>query len=62
MSIQDDITLRSATAVDLSAINVVIDAAVMTWQLLEGVKRLVVPSYRYRIEDLRFLTLIFAPA
>ena len=31
MSIQDDITLRSATAVDLSAINVVIDAAVMTW-------------------------------
>ena len=54
------IQLRNGTAADLTDINAVIDAAVMTWDLPERVKRLALPSYRYQPHDLVFLELIVA--
>jgi N-acetylglutamate synthase-like GNAT family acetyltransferase len=48
-------TLRTATADDLDAINHVIDAAVMTWNLPERVKRLSLPTYHYNTADLDHL-------
>jgi predicted N-acetyltransferase YhbS len=53
-------TLRPATADDLAAINAVVEAAFMTWQLPERVKRLSLPSYRYDAFDLQHLTLTLA--
>jgi GNAT superfamily N-acetyltransferase len=55
-----DIRLRIGTAEDLPAINRVIDAAVMGWDLPERVKRLALPGYRYEAHDLEFLELIVA--
>ncbi len=55
-----DIQLRPATPADLPAINQVIEAAVMTWDLPERVKRLSLPSYRYDAIDLRHLILLVA--
>jgi predicted N-acetyltransferase YhbS len=46
---------RQATSRDLPAVNQVIDAAVMGWQLPERVKRLALPSYRYDALDLDHL-------
>lgn len=46
------ISIRAAQASDLAAINRVIDAAIMTWDLPERVKRLSLPSYRYNEIDL----------
>lgn len=43
------------TPQDLPAINAVIEAAVMGWQLPERVKRLSLPSYRYDAADLQHL-------
>ena len=54
--------LRPAAAVDLPAINAVIEGAVMTWELPERVKRLVLPSYRYSRHDLDHLHLVVAEA
>jgi GNAT superfamily N-acetyltransferase len=54
------VRLRSATLDDLAAINVVIEHAVMTWQLPERVKRLTLPSYRYHPHDLEHLTIVVA--
>ncbi len=45
--------IRTATADDLDAINDVISAALMTWDLPERVKRLSLPSYIYDIQDLQ---------
>lgn len=53
-------TLRQATAADLAAINRVIEAAVMGWNLAERVKRLSLPSYRYQALDLDHLQLWLA--
>lgn len=55
MSSSSDITMRSATADDLTAINAVIEAAIMNWDLPERVKRLALPSYRYDQHDLEHL-------
>ncbi len=52
--------LRTGTAADLHAVNAIVDAAVMTWNLPERVKRLALPSYRYSAQDLGFLELIVA--
>lgn len=49
--------LSLATAADLPAINQVVEAAIMSWQLPERVKRLSLPSYRYDTADLMHLTL-----
>lgn len=51
------ITLRIAIKADLSEINRVIEAAVMSWQLPQRVKRLSLPSYYYDEADLLHLTL-----
>lgn len=54
------ITLRKARAADLVAINQLIDAAIMTWDLPERVKRLSLPSYHYKLHDLEMLELMVA--
>jgi len=52
------ITLRKAIAGDLAAINNVIDAAIMTWNLPARVKRLSLSSYQYAEHDLDSLELM----
>lgn len=52
--------LRQATTADLPAVNAVIEAAVMGWQLPERVKRLSLSSYRYDQVDMQHLTLMIA--
>lgn len=52
--------LRKAVATDLPTINPVIEAAVMSWQLPERVKRLSLSSYYYDTADLMHLTLWLA--
>jgi N-acetylglutamate synthase-like GNAT family acetyltransferase len=54
------IHLRPATVADLDAINQVITAAVMTWQLPERVKRLSLPSYHYTTMDQAHLDIVVA--
>ena len=55
-------SLRWATPADLEALNAVIEAAVMTWDLPERVKRLSLPSYRYAPHDLDHLQIMVAEA
>ena len=55
-----DITLRTARQTDLEAINRVIEAAVMTWDLPERVKRLSLPSYRYTSVDFEHFEIVVA--
>lgn len=55
-----DIQIRAATGADLPAINQVIEAAVMGWDLPERVKRLALPSYRYNALDLKHLIMVVA--
>lgn len=50
--------LREATVADLPAVNAAIEAAVMSWQLPERVKRLSLSSYRYDQVDLQHLTVM----
>jgi GNAT superfamily N-acetyltransferase len=52
--------LCPAGQADLQAINRVIEAAVMTWDLPERVKRLSLPSYRYDVVDLDHLEIVLA--
>ena len=54
------VRIRPAQADELAAINGVIERALMTWQLPERVKRLVLPGYRYRNPDLGFLHIVVA--
>jgi GNAT superfamily N-acetyltransferase len=54
------ITLRHANPTDLDAINHVIEAAVMGWNLPERVKRLSLPSYRYTPFDFEHLDMVVA--
>ena len=56
----DEIALRQADTKDLAAINEIIDAAIMTWDLPERVKRLSLPSYHYKQHDLEMLEIIVA--
>lgn len=55
-----DMLLREATPADLPAINTLISAAVMTWNLPERVKRLSLPSYHYDQTDLQHLVIQLA--
>lgn len=52
-----DIKLRPLASVDLDSANAVVEAAIMTWDLPERVKRLSLASYRYDAHDLEHLTL-----
>jgi N-acetylglutamate synthase-like GNAT family acetyltransferase len=60
MAVQSRINLRPAASADLPAINAIIEAAVMGWQLPERVKRLALSSYRYTPDDLSHLDIIVA--
>jgi predicted N-acetyltransferase YhbS len=50
----------TATKEDLPAINQVIEAAIMRWNLPERVKRLSIPSYFYNEQDLQHLEIVVA--
>jgi GNAT superfamily N-acetyltransferase len=54
------IKTRSAAVADLDDINRVIDAAVLSWDLPERVKRLSLPTYRYTELDLQTIELVVA--
>lgn len=54
------IKVRTATKNDLDAINRIIEAAVMIWDLPERVKRLSLSSYYYTEQDLNHLELVVA--
>jgi len=54
------LTIREAGAKDLDETNRVVEAAFMTWDLPERVKRLSLPSYRYNEADLHHLHLVVA--
>jgi GNAT superfamily N-acetyltransferase len=55
-----EVQLRPGTRDDLPAVNRVIEAAVMGWDLPERVKRLSLPTYRYDEHDLEHLDLTVA--
>lgn len=57
---EGNINIRPARESDLAAINRVIDAAVMTWDLPERVKRLSMPSYHYTAIDLAHYEILVA--
>jgi GNAT superfamily N-acetyltransferase len=52
--------LRHGKTSDLDAVNTLIQAAIMTWDLPERVKRLSMPSYCYSAHDLEHLSLVIA--
>jgi GNAT superfamily N-acetyltransferase len=54
------IHLRSALKTDLDAVNRIIEAAVMTWNLPARVKRLSLSSYRYSELDFKHLNMVVA--
>jgi GNAT superfamily N-acetyltransferase len=53
-------SLRGGTAADLSAVNAVIERAVMAWKLPERVKRLALPTYLYSAQDLEHVEIVIA--
>jgi len=53
-----DHKVRIAGKLDLPAINAVVAAAVASWDTTERVKRLALPVYRYRQEDLDHMWLL----
>lgn len=57
---QADITLRTAKVADLEQLNRVIDAAIMTWDLPDRVKRLSRFSFHYTSVDLQHFEIIVA--
>jgi predicted N-acetyltransferase YhbS len=55
-----NLNTRTATLADLPEINRIIEAAVMTWDLPDRVKRLSLPSYRYTELDLQYFDIVVA--
>ncbi len=53
-------TIRDAAKDDLDAINLVVEQAILTWDLPARVQRLALPSYRYSDMDLQHMQLIVA--
>jgi predicted N-acetyltransferase YhbS len=53
-------TIRPASIEDLDAINRIIEAAIMTWDLSDRVKRLTIPTYKYNEMDLQHLEVVVA--
>ena len=56
----EKVSQRVATSADLEAINAVIEAAIMNWDLPERIKRLALPVYRYTETDFEHLEMIVA--
>ena len=56
----DAISLRDATPSDLNSINHLIAAAIATWRLSDRVKRISLPLYRYREDDLEEMQIVIA--
>lgn len=56
----ENFSQRVATSDDLEAINAVIEAAIMNWDLPERIKRLALPVYRYSETDFAHLEIIVA--
>jgi GNAT superfamily N-acetyltransferase len=55
-----NVSLHSADNKMLDDINALIEAAIMTWNLPERVKRLTLPSYRYSEQDMLHLEMVIA--
>lgn len=55
-----DLLIRPASAGDLDQINRIIEAAIMTWDLSDRVKRLTIPTYKYNELDLQHLEIVVA--
>ena len=55
-----EILIRPAQAADLAQINRIIEAAIMTWELSDRVKRLTLPTYKYNEMDLQHLEVVVA--
>lgn len=55
-----NVKLRPANQADLDAVNRVVAAALMSWNLPERVKRLALPSYRYTVPDFAHLDIVVA--
>lgn len=58
--IMNEIIIRPARVQDLDEINRIIEAAMMTWDLPERVKRLTIPSYQYTEQDLQHMHIVVA--
>ena len=54
------VNIRSARLDDLSAINAIIESAVMSWKIPDRVKRLSLPSYCYHEIDFQHLEIVVA--
>ena len=55
-----DIHIRPAKETDIEAVNRIIHAAVMTWDLPARVKRLSLPGYYYNVTDFDHLVIVVA--
>jgi len=55
-----EIHIRLAKETDLEAVNSIIHAAVMTWDLPARVKRLSLPGYSYNVTDFDHLVIVVA--
>jgi len=55
-----NVDIQSANKEMLDAINALVEAAIMTWDLPERVKRLTLSSYRYTVQDMLHLEIIVA--
>jgi len=58
--VSDSARIRPARQIDLDAINRVIEAAVMTWDLPARVRRLSLASYSHTLLDLQHLDMVVA--
>lgn len=59
---RESLSLRPATINDRDSVNAVIEAAIMTWDIPERVKRLSLPSYRYHDQDFHNLQVVVGEA
>jgi predicted N-acetyltransferase YhbS len=60
MELEMETKIRPAGKDDLDAINRIIEAAIMTWDLADRVKRLTIPTYKYNELDLQHLEIVVA--
>jgi predicted N-acetyltransferase YhbS len=56
----ENLLIRSISRDDLDAVNAIIESCVMSWNLPERVKRLVLGSYHYNLYDLEHFEILSA--